>query len=35
VVVFKPRLLRFTEKIGIALSSKVKKLRINAALDNG
>lgn len=35
VVVFKPRLLRFTEKIGAALSSRIKKLHTNAALNNG
>jgi nucleotide-binding universal stress UspA family protein len=33
VVVFKPRLLKFTEKIGMALSSRIKKLRANTALD--
>jgi nucleotide-binding universal stress UspA family protein len=33
VVVFKPRLLRFTERIGVALSSRINKLRGSATLN--
>jgi len=35
VVVFKPSLQRFTEKIGVAPSSRIKKLHTNAALNKG
>jgi nucleotide-binding universal stress UspA family protein len=33
VVVFKPKLLRFTDKIALTLSSRIKKLSASAALD--
>ncbi len=33
VVVFKPKLLRFTDKIALTLSSRIKKLSASAALE--
>jgi len=33
VVVFKPKLLRFTDRIALTLSSRIKRLSAAAALD--